>query len=453
VKTRIFHETASVVALLLITLQPFLSAQDSLSLSLDNAIELALQKNHLLNIKKLQVEEKQQKVNEDKVKYLPSVIIGSSYQYNTNLPSLTLEQGRFGELPYGGVMIPLPAKDEVISMGNHNIYNAGVTLYQPVSQIGKINAGVMVSRTELQITMTEEAKSAALIRQSVEKLYYGLLIIQKQIEEAEIKTELAKSKLNDVENALLAGKTNESNKYGLAAAAADEEQNLLKLKIGYDDYASDLKQLTGIDPAKDLSLEPVSVENFVMPLTAADTSALSVSQKNNDLKIAVLSSTKADYSIRASRFSYLPDIGILGGYSYQHGTIIYPKNNTFIGASLKWNIQDLLSNRTVQRQRIYLKGQADENLANTREQVNKDIAKACRRIRQSEELIKVAAKALEYRREDLKIQGDRRNSGLNLESDLLTAKAAMAKAQSDYFAAQLNYRIAISDLQIFTGNY
>jgi outer membrane protein TolC len=60
---------------------------------------------------------------------------------------------------------------------------------------------------------------------------------------------------------------------------------------------------------------------------------------------------------------------------------------------------------------------------------------------------------VDYRREDLKIQNDRRTSGLNLESDLLTAKAAMAKAESDYYAAQLNYRIALSDLHILTGNY
>ena len=65
----------------------------------------------------------------------------------------------------------------------------------------------------------------------------------------------------------------------------------------------------------------------------------------------------------------------------------------------------------------------------------------------------VALKVVEYRLEDLKIQGDKRDAGLNLESNLLSAKAAMAKAESDYLAARLNYRIALSELQILTGNY
>ena len=348
---------------------------------------------------------------------------------------------------------PLPPIDEIIEVGKHNVYNAGVTFYQPVSQIGKINAGVQFSKTELQIAQTEESRAIFQIKQAVEKLYFGLLILRKQIEEADLKVELAKTKLNDIENAVAAGKTTESNIYGLSASAADEEQNLLKLKIQYDDYIADLIQLTGIDPAVAIELQPVPDDNFRENLPAIDTSISEAGLKNNDLKMASLNKTKADYSIKASKFSYLPDLGILGGYTYQEGTDIYPRNNAFIGASLKWNLQDILSNRNIQKQRTFIMKQAEENLANTKEQVNKEIAKAYRKLEQSEELISVAGKVVDYRREDLKIQNDRRTSGLNLESDLLTAKAAMAKAESDYYAAQLNYRIALSELKILTGNY
>ena len=107
----------------------------------------------------------------------------------------------------------------------------------------------------------------------------------------------------------------------------------------------------------------------------------------------------------------------------------------------------------VQKQRMYLRQQAEENLLNTREQVNRDIAKAYRRLKQSEELIRVAGKAVEYRKEELKIQSDRRRSGLNLEADLLSAKAAMSKAEADQYAAQLNYRMALSEFKILTGTF
>jgi outer membrane protein len=432
---------------------PNIYAQTSISLSLDNSKTLALQNNHLLNIRKLQVKEKRYKVSEDKVKYLPAIIAGGSYQYNSNLPTLTIEQGRFGTLPLGAILIPMPAKDEVIEMGNHNNYQAGVTLYQPITQLGKINAGVNVSKTEYGIAQDEEIKAESQIMQAVEKLYFGLLVIQKQIEEADLKVTLAKMKLADVSSAISAGKTTESNGYGLSAAEADEEQNLLKLRIKYEDYAADLKQLTGLDPGSSITLEPVNAESLIEIIPAIDTALNDAIAGNSDLKIASLYKTKADNAILASKFSYLPDIGLLGGYTYQDGSAIYPKNNAFIGASLKWNIQDALSNRTVQLQRISARKQAEENLANTREQVSKDIAKTCRKLKQSEELIKVAEKVVMFRRMDLKIQADRRSSGLNLEADYLAAKAAMAKAESDYYAAQLDYRITLSELKILIGNY
>ena len=452
-KARIFSGIILPAAGFLIISVASLSAQDVRSIRLDDAINLAMQNNHLLTIKKLKVEEKQQKVNEDRVKYLPVIGIGGSYEYSNNLPALTIEQGSFGQLPYGGVMIPLPAINEVFILGEHNIYNAGVTFYQPLTQIGKINAGVANSKTEVQIAEAEENNAMLQVKQAVEKLYFGLLIVQKQIEEARLKVSLAKTRIHDAESAMAAGKTTISSIYGLSAGMADEQQNLLRLEIQYDDYAADLIQLTGIDPGEKLVPEPVSTERLVENIASIDTSLSMADSNNNDIKLAALNKTKADYSIKASKYSYLPDLGIQGGYAYQEGNYIYPKNNAYIGASLKWNLNDALSNRMVQKQRIFLKQQAEENFLNTREQVNRDIAKAYRRLKQSEELISVAGKVVEYRREDLKIQSDRRISGLNLEADLLTARAAMAKAEADLYAAQLNYRIVLSELKMLTGSY
>jgi len=452
VQTKIFRHTIA-LALLILYACTAVTAQNKITISLDSAMNMALEKNHLLNVRKLQVEEKKQKVNEDRIKYLPAIVAGGQFQYNTDLPAITMEQGRFGTLPLGTLLIPLPAKDEVFDMGEHRTYQAGVTLYQPVTQIGKINAGVGVSKSEYRIAQAEKLKAEFQLKQAVEKLYFGMLITMKQIEESEIKVEMAKAKLANVQGALSAGKTTESGLYGLAASEADEEQTLLRLRIQYEDYASDLKQAAGIDPAADVVLQPVNNLKTLEALPAIDSLKTSATTGNNDLQVASLLKVKADNAIRASKFSYLPDLGLLGGYTYQEGSSIYPKNNLFVGASFKWNMQDLLTTRAVQLQRLSAGKQAEENLANTREQLDRDIAKAVRRLKQAQELIKVARKVVDYRKADLKIQSDRRSSGLNLEADLLTAMAALAKSESDYFAAQLNYRMAVSDLKILTGKY
>lgn len=433
-------------------ISPNIYAQQSVEkLNLEKVIDLALQNNHLLNIKQMQVEEKKQKVNEDRVKLFPAVTLGASYQYNDHLNALTIPQGTF-ELT-SPIPISLPEKDITFELDKHNTYIASAGFYQPVSQIPKIRAGIRISQTELQIAEIEQGKASLQIKQAAEKLYFGLLIVQKQREEAVIKLGLAQVKLYDVESAVKAGKTTESNKIGLLAGVAEEEQNLLKLDIQHDNYLADLKHLTGLPPSSAVELDPASVDDLQLTPAPVNVSLQDVESGNNDLKIASLSKTKADYAIEASTYGYLPDLGVMGGYSWQEGNMLYPENNTFIGVSLKWNVQDVFSNTFVKRQRVYLKKQAQENFANTRAQVNKDTEKAHRNLTQSVKLIALAKKVVDFRQEDLKIQADKHDAGLNLEADVLLAKAALAKAESDYYAAHLNYRMALTDIKILTGRY
>ncbi len=436
------------------------------NLNLQKVINLAVQNNRLLRIKQLQVNEKLQKVNEDRVKYFPAVIVGGSYLYNSNIGNITIRQGSLGQISSGPINTPLPPADTKIELGSSDIYSGGIMLYQPISQIPKIMAGVNVAKTDLEIAEIEQGKATIQVKQTAEKLYCGLLILQKQKEEVELKLELVRKKLYDVESAVLAGKTTVSSQTGLKANVADEEQNVMKINMLIDDYSSDLKRLIGLPSTGLFILEPLSLDSLEFSALPVEALEVKAQKDNHDLKIAALYKAKAEHAIDASRYSYLPDFGILGGYLYQEGNARFPQDITninfaprwniedaFIGVTFKWNIQDIFSNTYVKRQRISIKKQAEENLANTLEQVNADIAKAQRKILQSAELISVARKVVDYRRDDFKIQTDKLEAGLNLEADHLAAKAALAKAESDLFAAQLSYRLAVTDLQIITGQF
>ncbi len=442
------------VLTVLVLIAPNLTAQQTTGkLDLKQATEMALTNNHFLKIKQLQVNEKQQKVNEDKVKFFPMVSVEGNDLVNQNIPELTISQGSFGALPMGNSQVSLPDADKVFEMGAKNTYNASAMVYQPVSQLLKINAGVQISKTDLAITKTEQAKVAMQIKQAVEKLYYGLLIIQKQKEECGIKLSLVKAKLYDVEGAVIAGKATESAKIGLNASVANEEQNLLKLNIQYDDFAADLKNLIGLPQSAILELDSISDDSLIVETLPVATISSTVQSGNTDLKIAMLVKSKAEFALKASKLSYLPDLGIMGGYAYQKGNNLYPKNNTFIGVSMKWNIQDMASNTFVKRQRVFMREQAEENIANTQEQVNTDVAKAYRKLSQSADLITVARKVVNFRREDMKIQSDKQASGLNIKTEYLTTKADLAKSEADLFAAQLGYKLSYTELQIILGNY
>lgn len=417
-------------------------------ITLGKAVDLALQNNNLLRVKQLQVAEQQAKMNEKRVNYFPAVTVNGSYLYNAEVGQLVIPAGTFGSLPLGpAAVISLPNEEKRFDVSKHQTFMAGASLYQPITQLGKIKKGVDVARTDYSIAVTEQTKARQQITNAVEQLYYGVLVVRKQKEQAQKKTEVAHLNLYDVQSARLSGKTTGANEAGLNAAVASEEQELLKLKFREEDYLADLKSLTGIS-ATDITLAEENNDTF-LTLSLQEYQALA--EKNNpDIQLTSLQKQKSELAIQANQWNYLPDVGLVAGYLYQEGNSIMPKSNPYAGASLKWNIQETFSNRQVLNQRKIVQQQALENETYTRKQTTVAVEKAYRKMKQAEELISVAQKAVNYRREEMKIEADRKETGLGRPVKLLETQAGLAGAEADLYAAQLSYKVAVAELRMLT---
>ena len=425
----------------------FLRAQDVTSYSLQQLTDSALKNNHALTIKEWQIKEKLAKISEDKIKKYPSTTLNSNYQYNFILGEITIPAGTIGEVPLTPTVY-LPNTDRSFKVGDHSSFNIGVSAYQPITQQAKIKTGLEIDKTDVAVTEKEKLKISLQIKQAVERLYYSTLIAQKQLEEARAKLDLANAKLSDVENALLAGKTIAVNKAGLQANIADEEQSILRLNIQMQDYLGDLINLTGIQAAT-IKLE--EKEPDLQAIEVVDVYKNTATNSNVDLQIAGINKSKALLGIKMARQSNIPDVGLIAGYSYQKGNPLLPSSSPFLGVNLRWNIQDLFSNKEIIKQREFQVKQVEENIANTKEQVNNDIDKAYRKISQIRELIGVAKKTVAFRKEEMKLEEDKQAAGLNLKTDHLNTKALLAKSEADMYAAQLSYTLAVLELKFLTG--
>jgi outer membrane protein TolC len=446
-KKHLFSYKAAVI-LLSIFASYSAKAQQADTLTLDKAIEVALKNNNLLHIKQLQAAEHQAGTREAVIKYFPVFTLNSTYQYNVNTGQLTIPAGSFGVLPLGAINIPMPPADKAFELGKHHTFNAGVVVYQPITQLGKIKIGVDIAKTDYSIASLEQSKAALQITNAVEQLYYGILAVRKRKEEAQKNIEVAKLILFDVQGALQSGKAIEANEAGLNANIADKEQALLKLKFEEEDYLAEFKTLTGIIADELLLADDHTGVSLDKGLEAYQTDA---GKNNMDIQLTRFRKQKSELGIQAARHSYLPEIGIMGGYTYQEGNILYPRHNPFIGARFQWNIQDLFSNRQVLNQRKLLQRQAEENEAYTRKQTSVAVEKAYRKMRQAEELIAVAEKAVNYRRQELKVAYDKRAAGLNTPINVMETEAAMAKAEADLYAAKQSHKVAVAELRMLTA--
>ncbi|MEO8239207.1 MAG: TolC family protein [Flavobacterium sp.] len=418
-------------------------AQQPEQLTLEKAVESALEKNNLLHIKKLQVNEQEAKIKEANVKKYPVVSLNSTYQYNTNTGNLSIPAGAFGQVANGGSTIFLPGDNLNFELGKHNNFNAGVSAYQPITQLGKIKTGIDIAKTDRSISEIEQSKSGLRITNNVEQLYYGILAVRKRKEEYHKNIEVAQLQLYDVESALLSGNTILASKAGSKANISDEEQELIKLKFQEEDYIADFKILTGIEADSLEFTDEKASENFDKNLEDFQKDAV----KNNvDNRLTALQTQKSELSIKAVKQSDIPEIGIIGAYNYQEGNAIFPKNNAYVGASLRWNIQDLFSNKYLISQRKLIKEQAVENEIYTKKETAVSVEKSYRKMKQAEELIGVAEKAVYYRQQQLKVEKDRNTAGLNKPVDLLQVEADLAKSQADLYGAIQSHRSSLSDL-------
>ncbi|WP_126971296.1 TolC family protein [Gynurincola endophyticus] len=423
------------------------NAQTKDPVGLDELLSSLKDNSRPIRIKEMQILEKESKVKEAGIKKYPVVSLSSAYQYNVNVGELGIPAGTLGQLPLSPTnVVSLPAQNLNFPLGEHHTFNAGAAVYQPLTQLGKIQAGIDVAKVDHEMSKLEKSQIELQLQSAVEQLYYGILVVRKRQLEAAKNIEVAKLQLYDVEGAVISGKTISVSEAGLKANIADEEQKLLKLNFEEQDYIAELRQLTGIDLESVELKEPAAA---VKQLNIADLHQ-SGNINNVDVQLSRLQEQKATIGIRAAQKSSLPEIGVLAGYTYQLGNAIFPQSNPFIGASLKWNIQDLFSNKETISQRKLLHQQAAENVKYVEEQTNTAIDKAYRKWQQSQALIQVATKAVGYRKEALRIENDKKAAGLNTPIQLLTAESSLAKAEADLYAAMLNEQIVLIELRKLT---
>ncbi len=450
-KTRHMPNKAIATIVLLFVSSSSANAQTAVdSVELDDVVIQAFEHNNLLRARELKVSEMQEKTEEMKIKRYPSLNLNAMYMYRFNLGGLSIPAGALGayQLSADANMV-LPQSPIDIEIGKHNTFLAGVTLYQPITQQWKLSSGIKAAEIDHDLASMELSKAELQMVNGVEKLYYGILAVRKRIEETGKRIEAIEHRNYDAESALAAGKATESVTFGMSANLAARRQDLLKLKTEESGYISDLKKLTGVDFSSVQFSGNFTGEIHVQPLSYY---LDKVESSNVDLQISDMRIRKAEQGVAAAKRSYLPDVGLVAGYSYQNSFKILPETSPFIGASFSWNIQDVFSNRRVVRQRQLQLEQAAQAREYTAKKTTAEVENAYRQLQESGELINVAAESVRFRKKNLEIEYDRQAAGLNTLTDVLDAEAEYAKAEADYYSAMVNFRVMMANLSMLTSD-
>jgi len=436
------------------------SAQDTVFLSLNQALEMAVEQNQLIKIFQYKIDNADGKLREMKSNYYPRVIAEGNFGYNSN-PNVTAKKGQFSFIyeellddkdfaKYLEDNFPLPPKKITMVKGEELFCIANVSLYQPLSQLTTVNTGRKITDIDLNISKLQLDNVISEISLGIKELFYGILIEEKYEEVALYQLEYNIANYNDVKNAFESGEALKIDVTALEAEIYEKEQELLEAQNKKESYVLSFKQLVGIDFNVKAVLILDSIDLFDFKKNIADYYILA-SQNNYELNISNATVGKAKLGITAAKKAYIPELSYFAKYNYQHGIPLTPDNYFMTGLNLKWTLIASGERSALIKQRNALYNEALKDFEYKSKTVKVEVHKAFLDLTYAYKLIQTAKKALEVRTEELILVENSVEEGEALPSRLLMAKADYAKAEADLLGSKLNYLISLSKLNRLTG--
>jgi len=303
--------------------------------------------------------------------------------------------------------LPLLAKDQTI---------VAVTVTQPVTPLFKVHEVVKIARADEVVASAKAAQLTAQVLSKVEQIYFALLIAQRQQTGAEIKTQM-------------------SERPGLLEA----DKELITTRSRVLELTQSLNALIGFEP--DTELELAAPEPVLESISEREVTQQALANSPEIIE-AEQTVVKAKAAAKLSKLEYVPNVAVIGGYMFQTAIPAVSTDFSYIGVMATWNLFDFgKREKIVSEHRTQLEmAEAAVDLVKARVAANAHKALLdLQRTRRIRDLTRQLATTFEV-------------VSVSYPEASLKAKADRAKAEEDMFQAELDYRLAYSQLkQVMEG--
>ena len=415
------------------------------SLTLSQAVELALKQNTVLKISRLKVTESDQKIVSTRAQYFPLLSNNTKVIALSDKQLVTIPAGSLGNVGGG----PFPNNDVKLNQGRSTILLSETTLAQPTTQLLKIREANQIARADRGIAEAELAKSENETVLAVHQLYYLLLVAYKEKDAAQASLTASQENLREAEEAVKAGNVLDVAVTSAKANLLQGRQALIAAENNISDVTSELNDLLGLP--SDTILEVTEAGLPELTELAKDQSYEEARARNGELLAARETLEKSRHAVRAARYEYIPDVTIFAKHAYQDGAPFVDKNVGIFGAELTWNIFDWGKRKGEIGQRVAQQSQAAENLARIDKRIGIEIDKAYRKLDRSKQMVDVAREALSLYQENARLSENGLKAGTVTAAKHAETVAALRKAEMGELQASLEYRLARAELDRIRG--
>mgnify|MGYP000233641088 FL=1 len=415
------------------------TAQNTLTLTLDKALEIALDENPTIKVAAEEIALKK---------------VASKEAWQSLLPEASLN----GSLDHTIKAAEMKLNDMSFKMGQDgtNTANAGLSINLPLFAPAVYRA-MSMTKTGIELAVEKSRASELDLINQVTKAYYQLMLAQDSYEVLQGSYKLAEDNFNVVNAKYQQGAVSEFDKISAEVQMRSIKPNVISAANAVTLAKLQLKVLMGITADVDIKTDD-NLTNYESMLFANQLKEEDMSLDNNTtMKQFELNMKLLEKNVKSLRTNFIPTLSM--SFSYQYQSLYNPNINFFDytwsnSSSLMFNLSIPLyraSNFTkVKSARIQMR-QLDWNRIDTERKLNMQVVSYRNNMTASSEQVVSNKENVMQAEKAVQIAGKRYEVGKGTVLELNSSQVSLTQAQLTYNQSIYDYLTAKADLDQVLG--
>ena len=410
-------------------------------ITLQEAVQLALKRNHDIRIAGYTVEEKQHAKQVAKSSYFPSIRNDSSFMHMTDTELIQIKSGSLGT----AAGTPIPAADAIISQGGKNFITSGTQITQPLTSLLKIRQENDLAQAELKASRAKAHLTGNEVALEVHQVYYQVLIAQAHRSATEARIKASEALQRERVEQVKFGSALEQESIDSRAQLLQAQQEILTTDLQLSDLKLKLNDLIGLPLNTALNLDPAVTE---LEATCRREECVTNAEASHPEILAARAQVQgAEAGVRLARTDiWVPNVEAFARYSYQENVPFLARNFGTFGVHFGYDLFDSGRKKALMRERQAQLSQAKENLAKLTDAVDLSVETAYNKLERTHEMLKVSEEVLALRAESNRVRQQELIRGAALNSQANTATAQEYDANALLLQSQMDYLLAHDEL-------
>lgn len=415
------------------------AAKDTLTLTLDKALTIALDENPTMKVAAEEIALKKVAGKEAWQGLLPEASIAGSLDHTIKAAEMKLNDMSFK-----------------MGQDGTNTANAGLSINLPLFAPA-VYRTMSMTKTDIELAVEKSRASKLDLVNQVSKAYYQLMLAQDSYDVLLGSYKLAEDNFNIVNAKYEQGAVSEYDKISAEVQMRSIKPNVISAANGVTLAKLQLKVLMGITADVELKTED-SLTNYETAVFANQLKDEEVGLENNTtMKQLDLNMKMLEKSLKVAKSSFIPTLSMSFSYNYQS---LYNPNINFFeynwsnSSSLMFNLSIPLykaSNFTkVKSARIQMR-QLDWNRIDTERKLNMEIVSYRNNMAASSEQVVSNKENVMQAEKAVLIAGKRYDVGKGTVLELNSSQVSLTQAQLTYNQSIYDYLIAKADLDKVLG--